>query len=171
AGDGMTVTNLNMDSPQGDRAVVDILRRFGAEVQTSGDRVTVRPGDLHGMVIDAAEIPDLVPVLTAVAVAATGETRFIRAQRLRIKESDRLKTVCSLFSALGADIRETDDGLIVHGGKMLTGGTVDAAGDHRIAMTVAVASAYCTGPVEVRGAEAVAKSYPGFWEDWAKVRR
>ncbi len=169
AGDGMTVTNLNPDSPQGDRAVVDILRRFGAKVRTDGDRVTVRPGPLRGIVIDAAEIPDLVPVLTAVAVAASGETRFIRAQRLRIKESDRLKTVCSLFSALGADICETEDGLCIHGGKPLTGGTVDAVGDHRIAMTAAVAAAYCTGPVEVRGAEAVAKSYPGFWADLAKV--
>lgn len=169
AGTGITVTNLNLHSPQGDRAVVDILRRFGADVQVNGNAVTVRPGNLRGITIDAAEIPDLVPVLTAVAVAATGETRFIRAGRLRIKESDRLKTVCALFSALGADICETDDGLIIHGGKPLTGGTVDAAGDHRIAMTAAVAAAYCTGPVEVQGAEAVAKSYPGFWDDWSAV--
>jgi 3-phosphoshikimate 1-carboxyvinyltransferase len=88
---------------------------------------------------------------------------------LRIKESDRLKTVCALFTALGADIQETDDGLRIHGGTPLTGGIADAAGDHRIAMTAAVAAAYCTGPVEVQGAEAVAKSYPGFWEDRSKV--
>ncbi len=169
AGEGITVTNLDAHSPQGDRAVVDILRRFGADVQVQDNAVTVRPGNLRGITIDAAEIPDLVPVLTAVAVAASGETRFIRAGRLRIKESDRLKTVCALFSALGADIRETDDGLIIHGGKLLTGGTVDAAGDHRIAMTAAVAATCCTGPITVLGAEAVAKSYPGFWEDRAKV--
>jgi 3-phosphoshikimate 1-carboxyvinyltransferase len=169
SGEGITVTNLNLRSPQGDRAVVEILRRFGADVQVNDDAVTARPGKLRGITVDAAEIPDLVPVLTAVAVAATGETRFIRAGRLRIKESDRLKTVCALFTALGADICETDDGLMIRGGKKLTGGTVDAAGDHRIAMTAAVAAAYCTGPVEILGAEAVAKSYPGFWDDWSAV--
>lgn len=168
-GEGVTVTRLNMDSTQGDRKIVDLLRAFGARVEQTEDAVTVHPGHLQGVVIDAAEIPDLVPVLTAVAAAASGETRIIHAERLRIKESDRLKTVCALFTALGADVSETADGLMIRGGKVLTGGVADAAGDHRIAMTAAIASSICTGEVTVTGAEAVAKSYPGFWADFSRL--
>ena len=127
--------------------------------------IAVRKGALHGIELDAAQIPDLVPVLSVLAAAAEGKTRIYRAGRLRLKESDRLQTTAAMLCALGADIRETEDGLDIVGRKTLLGGSADAAGDHRIAMSAAVAAAEAEGPVTVLGAECVKKSYPRFWED------
>lgn len=168
-GNGVTVEGVHRMSAQGDRKVVQLLRSFGAQVSETDTSVTVRPAPLHGITVDASDIPDLVPVLTALAAAAQGQTRVIHAERLRIKESDRLQTVCALFRTLGADITETADGLCINGGKPLHGGCTDAAGDHRIAMTAAVASVLCNGTVTVQGAEAVNKSYPAFWKDFVAL--
>jgi 3-phosphoshikimate 1-carboxyvinyltransferase len=145
------------------------LERFGAYVSFNSDGVTVSPGALRGIEIDAGDTPDLVPVLAAVASVAEGETVIRNAGRLRIKESDRLRTVAASLSSLGADVAETQDGLVIHGKKILPGGETESFGDHRIAMTVAVLSAACTGPVVIRNAEAVRKSYPGFFEDFSTV--
>ena len=168
-GSGVTVTDLCLESMQGDRKILDLLRAFGAKVSVTDSSVTVRPAPLHGITIDAADIPDLVPVLAAVATVAQGETQIIHAERLRIKESNRLQTVGTLLRTLGAEMTETVDGLYIYGGKPLHGGTVDAAGDHRIAMTAAVASVKCSHTVTVLGAEAVHKSYPAFWADFAAL--
>ena len=160
----LTITGLDPHSTQGDRAVLSVLSRMGADVRIGADSVTVSPAPLHGVHIDAAHIPDLVPVLAATAALADGTTRITGAGRLRIKESDRLATTTAVLTALGADVTETEDGLIIVGKPTLSGGTVDAYGDHRIAMTAAVASLGCTSPVTINGAQAVAKSYPTFWE-------
>lgn len=160
----LTITGLDPHSTQGDRAVLSVLSRMGADVRIGADSVTVSPTPLHGVHIDAAHIPDLVPVLAATAALADGTTRITGAGRLRIKESDRLATTTAVLTALGADVTETEDGLIIVGKPTLSGGTVDAYGDHRIAMTAAVASLGCTSPVVINGAQAVAKSYPTFWE-------
>ena len=162
----MTVTGLHMDSLQGDKAVVERLKQFGAIVHGS----TVEPAALHGIDIDASAIPDLVPVLSVVAAAAEGTTRIYNAQRLRLKESDRIETVCRMLRNLGADVEETEDGLLIHGGKPLQGGTVDSCNDHRIAMSAAIASILCEGEVTVLGAEAVEKSYPDFWRDFEELQ-
>jgi 3-phosphoshikimate 1-carboxyvinyltransferase len=87
------------------------------------------------------------------------------AARLRLKESDRLTTTAQTLNALGGDVEETEDGLIIRGKARLAGGTVDAQGDHRIVMLAAVASVVCDGPVTITGAEAIRKSYPTFWDD------
>lgn len=166
---GITVTGLDTGSPQGDKAILDILRRFGAQVDVVDNKVTVTRGLLAGTVVDAADTPDLVPVLTAVAAAAEGQTVIRGAGRLRIKESDRLKTVTAGLSALGADIVETRDGLVISGKERLKGGAVAAAGDHRLVMMAAVAAAACDEPVIIRGAEAVSKSYPRFFKDYAAL--
>ena len=164
----VTVTGLDADSLQGDRAVTELLARFGARVETAEDAVTVYPSALRGIEIDARDIPDLVPVLAVTAAAAAGETRITGAQRLRLKESDRIATTAALLRDLGARVRETEDGLAVSGGG-LRFGTVDSCGDHRIAMAAAAASCACAGPVTIRGAEAVGKSYPAFFEDYASL--
>ena len=160
----LTITGLDPHSTQGDRAVLSVLSQMGADVRIGADSVTVSPAPLHGVHIDAAHIPDLVPVLAATAALADGTTRITGAGRLRIKESDRLATTTAVLTALGADVTETEDGLVIVGKPTLSGGTVDAYGDHRIAMTAAVASLGCTSPVTINGAQAVAKSYPTFWE-------
>lgn len=163
---GISVTGLNPDSHQGDRAVLDILRRFGAETERRQGEILCRGGVLRGCEIDAAPIPDLIPVLSVLAAGAAGETRVINAGRLRLKESDRLRSTTEMLKALGAEIRELPEGLVIRGGKRLRGGRVDACGDHRIAMSAAVAAGICTGTVTVEGAECVAKSYPRFWADY-----
>ena len=162
----VTVTGLDPESLQGDKAMFALMERFGAVCQAEADAFTVCPGTLQGIEIDAAAIPDLVPILSVVAAKAEGDTKIYNAQRLRLKESDRIETVLQLLKNLGADAHETEDGLVIHGGKPLTGGSVDSCGDHRIAMAGAIASCLCTAAVTITGAEAVNKSYPTFWEDF-----
>jgi len=165
----VTCTGLNVNSRQGDRAVTDLLKRFGANVSFTNNGVTVSPAPLHGIEIDASDTPDLVPVLAAIASAAEGKTVIRNAGRLRIKESDRLRTAAASLSSLGADIAETEDGLVIHGKKKLSGGETESFGDHRIAMTAAIIRAACSGPVVIRNAEAVRKSYPGFFDDFSNA--
>lgn len=164
-GEGVTVTGMDPDSLQGDKAVCEVLARMGGLIRRDGGDYTARPGQLTPTVIDARNIPDLVPVLAAAAAAAPGETRIVGAARLRLKESDRLVTTAQTLNALGGQVEETEDGLIIHGRETLIGGTVDAQGDHRIAMAAAVASVCCQTPVTVTGAQAVDKSYPTFWQE------
>lgn len=159
-------TGLNHKSSQKDKRIVRILRRFGATVTTTPDTVTVSFEKLHGIVINAADIPDIVPVLAVVAASAEGTTKFTHASRLRMKESDRLRSVTEMLKALGADITEYSDKLVINGSGTLKGGVVDSCGDHRIAMSAACASVICTDTVTVKGAQCVSKSYPAFWDDF-----
>ena len=166
----LTVTGLDRHTRQGDRAILEVLRAMGGRIGEDKQGYPIAyPSRLQGCVIDATQIPDLVPVLAVAASVAEGETRIVGASRLRLKESDRLKTVCDMITALGGDITETEDGLLIHGVPCLTGGVVQAAGDHRIAMSAAVASTVCRREVTVVGAEAVAKSYPTFWEEFDRL--
>ncbi|MDR0875508.1 MAG: 3-phosphoshikimate 1-carboxyvinyltransferase [Clostridiales Family XIII bacterium] len=169
----VSVAGLERESVQGDRRVADILESMGAHVAWRAGLVRAYPpaeGRLHGVVIDARDIPDIVPPLAALACYASGETQFRNAGRLRIKESDRLAALSEELAKLGADIRETPDGLVIqgNGGAKLRGGAVQAHGDHRIAMALAVAAIGCETPVVIDGAESVAKSYPAFWDDFLK---
>ena len=149
------MTGLDADSAQGDRKIVDALR---ALARAGADEC----------VLDAADTPDMVPAMAACACARGQSLRVVHAERLRIKESDRLAAVTRTLNALGGAAEETADGLIVHA-RRLRGGSVDAFGDHRIAMMVALASIACAEEVVLRGAESVNKSYPGFWRDFAAL--
>lgn len=166
-GGDVTVTGLRPSSCQGDKVILDVLERFGAAVwwePNGGARVIGK--SLFGCTIDASDIPDLVPALAVTAARAKGETVFTHAQRLRLKESDRIQTVTTLLKSLGGEVRETEDGLIVRGGKGLSGGQADSSNDHRIAMAAAVAATLCAGSVTISGAQAVNKSYPNFFADY-----
>ncbi len=157
-GNPVDITGLNTDSVQGDRAVMRVL-----------DSMRRADGQLCGTRVDASDIPDLVPILSVVATQAEGETVFYNAGRLRIKECDRLAAMCECLTVLGADVKETADSLIVRGKTPLHGGEVRSFNDHRIAMSMAIAAAAANGDVVIRGAEAVAKSYPTFFEDYKKL--
>jgi 3-phosphoshikimate 1-carboxyvinyltransferase len=165
---GITVTGLSFPSRQGDRAIVEILRGMGAAVEIKKDAVTVSVGDLHGVELDASDVPDLVPPVAALAAVSKGVTVIRGASRLRIKESDRLAALASSLGAIGADIKETEDGLVIQGREKLPGGSADSWSDHRIAMAVAVASVR-SGKITLSGAESVSKSYPGFWKDFQEL--
>ena len=163
----VTVTGLNPDSLQADREITEILRRFGAEVRSDESGVYVAPSALHAIEIDARNIPDLVPPIAAVAACARGTTTIFGAERLRIKESDRLKSVADALRAVGGQVEITPDGLQITGCS-LHGGTIDSSNDHRIAMLAGILSSVCSQPITLTGAEAVRKSYPSFWEELKK---
>ena len=147
----LTIDGLEETSSQGDRAVTDLLPRLS----------TGRP------VISAADIPDLVPIL-AVAAACNHGAVFTDIRRLRLKESDRVASVIAMIDGLGGSARATEDTLTVDH-TSLTGGTVDSFNDHRIAMAAAIAATVCSERVTILGAEAVRKSYPRFWEEYASL--
>lgn len=168
-GGGITVKGLSESSTQGDRVIVDILRRMGAAIERKGNEITAHPSKTHGTVIDAEDCPDLVPALAALAAVSEGRTEIIHAARVRLKECDRLHAMTTELGKLGATISENSEGLIIEGRKSLTGGTVDAWNDHRIAMALAAVSAKCIGPLTITGAESVAKSYPTFWNDFGAL--
>ena len=149
-GGEVDVRGLDPRSAQGDRVISQLCFRLA------------QPGEAE---IDVSGCPDLLPPLAVMAAVRSGVTHFTHAGRLRMKESDRLRTTAALLAALGGRAEEGPDFLTVQGGP-LAGGTVDSASDHRIAMAAAIAATRCAGPVTVLGAECVAKSYPRFWEDY-----
>jgi 3-phosphoshikimate 1-carboxyvinyltransferase len=167
-GGGVICSGLDRYSRQCDKAVVNILERFGAIVAYRGDSVAVRSANLRSIRIDAADTPGIIPVLSVVAAVAEGQTVVYNAERL-LKESRRLSTIESALNALGADVVRNADGLIIRGKPVLSGGTASSSGDHRIAMMAAIASVACENPVAIRDAGVVSKSYPGFFEDFAKL--
>jgi 3-phosphoshikimate 1-carboxyvinyltransferase len=168
-GNGLVCKDLSVNSLQGDKEVLDILKRMGAKLKISDDDIEIFSSETKGTIIDASECPDLIPVLCVLAALSDGETRVINGQRLRIKESDRIKSTVSELSKLGADIVETEDGMIIQGKKTLSGGMVSSWNDHRIAMALAIASIRCNSAVVIEGSESVSKSYPGFFEDFVSL--
>lgn len=147
------IGGLDQASVQGDRAIAGFYEQM------------VGAGRLE---LDVSQCPDLVPPLAAMAALRAGETTaIVNAGRLRIKESDRLATVTEVLNALGAQVEEHEDHLVIHGREKLAGGvTVSGHNDHRIAMMAAIAAIRCEKPVTITGAECVKKSYPKFWEDY-----
>ncbi|NLK40159.1 MAG: 3-phosphoshikimate 1-carboxyvinyltransferase [Clostridiales bacterium] len=168
-GEGVTVKGLSPLSLQKDKQIFTILSSMGANTEQTRDIFTASHNSITATEIDAGDIPDIVPVLAAVASVASGRTFIKNASRLKIKESDRLTTVYNTLSALGANIKKTDDSLIITGRPCLHGGIVDGAGDHRIVMSAAIAASVCDNPVIIRGADAVDKSYPNFFEHYNKL--
>ena len=162
--DGICIKGLNKDSSQGDKRILEIVKAFGAETMTVENEFWIRRGDLSGQTIDAREIPDLVPTISALAAVCKGTTRIINAGRLRLKESDRLTATRTMLVSLGADVEETEDGLIINGQESLDGGTVSSFNDHRIAMAAAAAACACVKDVTVEDAQCTAKSFPRFFE-------
>lgn len=165
-GNGLVLTDLDADTCQGDRRILEIAGAMGADIRWEAGNLKVMPSKTHGTLIDASQCPDLVPIAATLAALSKGETRIINAARVRIKESDRLNAICTELNKLGANIQETPDGLVINGVERLTGGTVQGWNDHRIVMSLAVAAIKSDGPVIIEGSEAVRKSYPHFFEDF-----
>ena len=165
----VTLKGMNMESVQGDMEIISLLKKFGADVTINGSDLTIKKSVLKGIDVDVRDIPDLVPVLAVLACFAEGKTKIYNAERLRIKESDRLQAMYEELTKLGADVEIGADYLIINGGKKLHGAHVDSHNDHRIAMAMAVASVGCVGEISLCGFDAVSKSYPHFFEDWSSL--
>ncbi len=162
----VTVSGLDLSSAQGDRAIVELLRSFGASVDVEADRVQARGGDLAGQTVDVGETPDLFPVLAVLASQADGESRFVNGGHLRHKESDRIATTVSMLRALGVAAQATEDGCVVRGPNRLQGAFVDAQGDHRILMAAAVAGLVADDAVDISDPWCFRASYPSFLDDF-----
>ena len=159
------VSGLRPDSVQGDRRILEILSGMGAAVNVRGHTVRVQnKGPFRPVTEDVSGIPDMVPALAALLMHAQGESRLENAGRLRLKESDRLESVCEMVNALGGSARIEGDCLIISGRPRCPGGTVRGYSDHRIVMAALVGASRCAGPSVIEDAEAVEKSYPSFWE-------
>lgn len=163
---GVRVSGLCENSVQGDRMFLKTLSDLGAVIKNENDTIQADLSSLHSAEIDATDIPDLVPVIGALASTADGETRIYNASRLRLKESDRIKTTVQMINSLGGEAVETSDGIIIKGKTTLSGGEVDGCGDHRIVMSAAVMALRCENPVTITGAHAVNKSYPEFFNEY-----
>lgn len=163
------IENLNIDSLQGDKVILDIVKKMEANIDINKTSITTEESRTKAITIDGSQCPDLVPILTVLAALSQGQTRIKNAGRLRIKESDRLKAISTELKKLGADIEELKDGLVINGKKSLKGGIVDSWNDHRIAMALAIASIKSSGNVIIRNSHVVKKSYPHFWDDFKSL--
>ena len=168
-GGKVTVKGVAKDSTQGDKKCAEILARFGAKVTQLDNEVTVEKGELKAITIDASQIPDLVPVLSVCAAFAEGTTKIINAERLRIKECDRLKATAELLNNLGGKVKELSDGLEITGVSSLKGGNVNGYNDHRIVMSAAVCAARSDEDITATFAMSINKSYPDFYIDYNSI--
>lgn len=159
----VTVTGLDPQDRQADRAVVEVLRDFGAKVTWSGDAVTAERGELAGQEVNMGDCPDLFPALAVLATQAKGTTTLFNAEHLRHKESDRIRTTAAFLRSMGAEVEEREDGCVVRGPSVLKGRTVETMGDHRILMAAAVAGLVAEGTTTLNDGDAAAVSYPGFF--------
>ena len=165
-----TVHNLNHDSHQGDMAILKIMKTFGTGNEKTEDGYIFRPDCLKGCEVDLEDCPDLGPVLFALATQAEGTSIFRNTARLRIKESDRVQAMAEELHKLGCDMRADENSVIIHGKTKLHGGVaLESHKDHRIAMALSILASVAENPVTISGAEAIAKSYPEFYEHLEKT--
>jgi len=161
------ITNLRKETLQGDRIIVDILRKMGATVNVSENHVEVMgvQGDLIGLDIDLRDAPDLIPICAVLACFAHGETTIMGVGRLRFKESDRITSVISELTKMGGKIVADEDSLIIEAKTTLRGTEIYSHKDHRIAMACTIAALGAEGETVIHGINCVKKSYPNFLDD------
>jgi 3-phosphoshikimate 1-carboxyvinyltransferase len=165
----VTVDNLPQRTAQGDKAILDLLERFGADVSRHGRAATVRAAPLRGTSVDLSDTPDAFPALCALAAHAQGETVLSGAAHLRFKESDRIAAMVGNLRKMGVDAHERPDGAVIRGGIVHGAQGLVTHGDHRVEMALAICALRATGPVELDDHEAHAVSYPAFLTDMRRL--
>lgn len=161
------INNLEHDSPQGDKVILDIIRDMKGRIVYSEEGLACEKTKTKGTRIDLSDCPDLGPILSLLASVSEGKTTIYNIERLRLKESDRVSSTVDTLQALGADITATNHEIIIQGRPNLLGGvTVDSHNDHRIAMMVAIASLVSLHPIKLTNPYAINKSYPNFYHDF-----
>ncbi len=166
-GGRVTVLGLTRNSLQGDVAFVDALEKMGCRVEECESGITVHGRSLRGIDIDMNAISDTVMTLAAVALFAEGPTTIANVAHIRHKETDRIAAVANELRKLGAEVEEFADGLRIHP-KPLSGCAVETYNDHRMAMSLAIVGLKVPG-VKLENPGCVGKTYPGFWQDWARL--
>lgn len=163
-GSEVNVDNLNEDSVQGDKKILEIIRNMGY------NKLNAHASEkLSAFSADVSDIPDLVPILTVLGCFTDGVSRITGAKRLKIKESNRLEAIAAALGNIGGKIKVFDDSLEIEPVERFHGGTIDGCNDHRIVMASAIASTMADGEITITDAEAVSKSYPDFWRDFISL--
>ena len=160
-GNEIALRGLDMADTQGDKAVVDFVRKMGAQVEDEGDCIRVEARALEGCEIDLNATPDALPMLAVMGCFARGTTRLVNVPQARMKETDRIQVMDEELSKLGARVEQLEDGIVVHESE-LRGAEVDGHGDHRVVMALAVAGCSIPGTTVIRGADAAAVTFPEF---------
>lgn len=179
-GSELTVKDVSLNSTR--IGIIDVLRRMGAdiEIRQTGDipepigEVSIRGANLKGTRVVKAEIPSLIdelPIIMVAMAVAEGESLISGAEELRVKETDRIASMSANLSAVGADIDELPDGVLIRGGKPLTSGSVKSFGDHRTVMSMVIASLVMSGPLDIDDTSSINTSYPGFFDDFSRLSR
>ncbi len=161
--------DLPSHSVQGDFAVIELLRKAGGKIEWEDGAWTAYPSNTHGFSCSVTDTPDLFPVLAVLAALSNGSSELTGGARLRFKESDRIAATGNMIRALGGHAQDEPEGMRLSGVSAFQSAVVDSQGDHRIAMAAAVASGRSNGSVQILDAGAVAKSYPGFWDDFEEA--
>ncbi|MCL2054978.1 MAG: 3-phosphoshikimate 1-carboxyvinyltransferase [Oscillospiraceae bacterium] len=163
-GSNIEIVNLNVNSIQGDKKILEILHKIGYNKLNCHS-----PGEYEPFTVDVKDIPDLVPILAVMGCFTSGVSRIVNAKRLKIKESDRLTAIADALNAIGGKVKAYDDSLEIYPIKKFSGGMVDGCNDHRIVMAAAIASTMSSDDMIIRGYNAVSKSYPMFWKDFISL--
>lgn len=165
-GGKVKVKGLDINSTQGDKEIINVLKKFGADVTFDDTSVLSEKSELFAADINAENIPDLVPVIAVLASYAKGRTVIYGAERLRYKESNRIESVVTNLKAMGVDAEETSDGMIINGSGKMSGADLKGYNDHRIVMAFSVAGLFAEGKTTIDDAMSINKSYPDFFEDY-----
>lgn len=164
-GNEVTIKNLNFNSIQGDKIFLYYLENFGAVIIKNEDSVTVKHHELHAVKnLNIENTPDIFPILAVVAALAKGTTTITGIERLRIKESDRVKAVCYNFNVLGVPFKVKNNAIYITGVSQFNGGIIDSFNDHRIAMAFSIAATRATSKVIILKSQSVNKSFPNFYK-------
>ena len=164
----VTLKGLNLNSSQGDKEIINILRRFGADITLGDDSVRVKKSALKGISVNVSDIPDLAPVIAVLGTQAGGETVITGGKRLRLKESDRISSLAENLKKAGVNVTQTPDGIIIYPSKIKSAELM-GFNDHRIVMAMSILSLISDGEMTVTSAESINKSYPSFFEDFCAL--
>ena len=165
-GQPITITGMNQNSVQADRRIMQVIESSGCTITWDDMNITVSGRASKPIHADLEQMPDMLPVMAALACSIQGESSFVNGARLRLKESDRLEAVANLVRDLGGTVREDGDDLYIIGSGILKGGQGDCVNDHRLVMAGTLMALISETPVILQDSEAITKSYPDFFEDW-----
>jgi len=170
-GGSVKLENLNREYPQGDSAILEILKSMGVKVVTNGNSVTINAegGRLKGGKFDLRDTPDLLPVVSVLALKCDSPVEIVGTAHARFKETDRIAAVASELKKLGVEVEERSDGLLIPPPSKLRSAPLDAHDDHRMFMALSIASLLIPEGVPILGVESLDVSYPSFLEDLERL--